>query len=63
MDIHPGSIPGSPILTECRRIGTLLPMTQIGEKYEVSDNAVRKWAKRYEIDIKKVKEFVINYVQ
>lgn len=26
-----------------------LPMTQIGLKYGVSDNAVRKWLKRYEI--------------
>ena len=26
-----------------------LPYTKIGKKYHVSDNAVRKWAKKYEI--------------
>ena len=26
-------------------------MTKLGEKYGVSDNAVRKWCKTYEIDL------------
>lgn len=28
-----------------------IPMTKLGEKYGVSDNAVRKWCKAYEIDV------------
>ena len=31
-----------------------MPMTKIGEKYGVSDNAIRKWAKLYKINYKKV---------
>jgi hypothetical protein len=34
------------------------PMVKIGKMFDVSDNAVRKWAKRYEIDIKEVKMLV-----
>ena len=29
----------------------LMPMTKIGKKYGVSDNAVRKWCRAYDIDI------------
>jgi predicted nucleic acid-binding Zn ribbon protein len=30
---------------------TELPMTKLGEKYGVSNNAVKKWCKNYEIDL------------
>lgn len=32
-----------------------MPMTSIGKKYGVSDNAVRKWAKNYDIELKRKK--------
>jgi len=34
------------------------PLVQIGKKFGVSDNAIRKWAKSYNINIKKVKSLV-----
>ena len=42
----------------------ILPMTQIGEKYGVSDNAVRKWYKKYGLPTKEkdIKQFRKEYV-
>ena len=39
-------------------------MTQIGEKYGVSDNAVRKWYKKYGLPTKEkdIKQFRKEYV-
>ena len=34
----------------------IYPMTAIGRQFNVSDNAIRKWAKSYNIDIKGVKK-------
>lgn len=33
-----------------------LPMTKIGKKYGVSDNAIRKWCKHYDINYKEVRQ-------
>ena len=37
-----------------------IPMTKIGEKYGVSDNAVRKWAKIYQIPVKAISPFSMS---
>ncbi|KKN20513.1 hypothetical protein LCGC14_0934900 [marine sediment metagenome] len=34
------------------------PMTKVGKMFDVSDNAIRKWARKYEINIKEVKSKV-----
>lgn len=38
---------------------TLMPLTKVGQKYGVSDNAVRKWCKKMNIDFKKAKQKAI----
>ncbi len=38
-----------PSKTELKKLIADLPWTRIGEKYGVSDNAVRKWARTYEL--------------
>lgn len=40
-----------PTKLELQRLVVELPMTKIGEKFGVSDNAVRKWCKKYRISI------------
>jgi hypothetical protein len=40
-----------PSKTELKKLIADLPWTRIGEKYGVSDNAVRKWARKYELII------------
>ena len=32
-----------------------MPMTHVGKKYKVSDNSIRKWCKKLEIDYKAIK--------
>lgn len=41
------------------------PMIQIGKKYNVSDNAVRKWCKKYDLPYKQkdIIEFRNNYTK
>ena len=34
-----------------------MPMTKIGTKYGVSDNAVKKWARSYGIELKDMRGF------
>ena len=38
-----------PSYEELKNLTKTLPMTQIGKMFGVSDNAVRKWIKRYEL--------------
>ena len=41
----------------------VIPMTEIGKKFNVSDNAVRKWSKAYEINIKEISPFSHNKIK
>lgn len=38
-----------PSYEELKSLTKTLPMTKIGKMFDVSDNAVRKWIKRYEL--------------
>lgn len=42
-----------PSKEELEKLIQEIPMTRIGKMYDVSDNAVRKWCKSYEISLKK----------
>lgn len=42
-------------LTELIRVK---PLLKIGRQYGVSDNAIRKWAKNYDLDIKQIKGLI-----
>lgn len=44
---------GRPSREELKKLIRTLPFTQIGEKYHVTDNAVRKWYVRYNLPSKK----------
>lgn len=37
-----------------------LPWTEIGKKYGVSDNAAKKWAKNYGLDVSNKKRIIVN---
>jgi uncharacterized protein YjcR len=40
-----------PTKEELGRLLDEMPMTKLGEKYRVSDNAVRKWCREYGIEL------------
>jgi hypothetical protein len=48
-DINNRKVINRPSLEELKKMMDEMPMTKIGEKYGVSNNAVKKWAKIYKI--------------
>lgn len=42
-----------PSVAELQAMLQTMPMVKIGDKYGVSDNAIRKWAKRYGLPVKR----------
>lgn len=42
-----------PSREELKKLIREMPFTRVAEKYGVSDNAIRKWCKRYDLPIRK----------